>query len=272
MVVPLCMMVPMPVVRLAFKIDISKMEQAFHMGYREGTRFFICLQQAGRARNRICFTLWNMGWALGHWKWAIWKGAMGRPKLGVLFQQYFFTWDRTIASRLGCHTLAYCTMLIHHGTYLQILFYLTLLKGLWSCSQPWLTWTSKTFSFGLIFENMVFFCLSPKSKFLSSCVGALSLIMSSQAWCTNFFKFRGLEFKHVLLVEVYMKCESKSKKTWHSLTSEAFFHYMYKVIVFPSITLYQICTTLFPIVILLRLHVLLIKGACNHCKYGNQVL
>jgi hypothetical protein len=61
MVVPLCMMVPMPVVRLAFKIDISKMEQAFHMGYREGTRFFICLQQAGRARNKICFTLWNMG-------------------------------------------------------------------------------------------------------------------------------------------------------------------------------------------------------------------
>ncbi len=40
MVVPLCRMVPMLVVRLALKIDILKMEQAFHMGYREGDKVF----------------------------------------------------------------------------------------------------------------------------------------------------------------------------------------------------------------------------------------
>jgi len=38
--VPLCRMVPMPIVRHAFKIDILKMEHAFHMGYREGDKVF----------------------------------------------------------------------------------------------------------------------------------------------------------------------------------------------------------------------------------------
>jgi hypothetical protein len=36
--VPLCMMVPMPIVRPILNIDILKMEQAFHMGYREGNK------------------------------------------------------------------------------------------------------------------------------------------------------------------------------------------------------------------------------------------
>ncbi len=40
MVVPLCRMVPMLVVKHVFKIDILKMEQAFHMGYREGDKVF----------------------------------------------------------------------------------------------------------------------------------------------------------------------------------------------------------------------------------------
>ncbi len=37
--------------------------------------------------------------------------------------------------------IANCIVMIHLGTYLQIWFYSRLLKGLWSCSQPWLTWT-----------------------------------------------------------------------------------------------------------------------------------
>jgi hypothetical protein len=39
-VVPLCRMVPMLVVKHVFKIDILKMEHAFHMGYREGDKVF----------------------------------------------------------------------------------------------------------------------------------------------------------------------------------------------------------------------------------------
>jgi hypothetical protein len=39
MPIPLWRMVPMLVVRHTLKIDILKMEQAFHMGYK-GTRFF----------------------------------------------------------------------------------------------------------------------------------------------------------------------------------------------------------------------------------------
>jgi hypothetical protein len=38
--VPLCKMVPMLVVKPTFKIDILKMEHAFHMGYNEGDKVF----------------------------------------------------------------------------------------------------------------------------------------------------------------------------------------------------------------------------------------
>jgi hypothetical protein len=37
------------------------------------------------------------------------------------------------------------------------------------------------------------------------------------------------QFQNVLLTYVYKKCQYKSQKTWHSLTSKVFFPYMYKV-------------------------------------------
>ncbi len=40
MAIPLCRMVPMVVVRPTFKIDILKLEQAFHMGYKERDKVF----------------------------------------------------------------------------------------------------------------------------------------------------------------------------------------------------------------------------------------
>jgi hypothetical protein len=40
MVVPLCRMVPMLIVSYTFKIDILKMELAFHIGYKEGDKVF----------------------------------------------------------------------------------------------------------------------------------------------------------------------------------------------------------------------------------------
>jgi hypothetical protein len=51
----------------------------------------------------------------------------------------------------------------------------------------------------------------------------------------EFFKIQSIgiipleEFKEMLPAKVYKKCQSKSSKTWHSLNSEAFFEYMYKV-------------------------------------------
>jgi hypothetical protein len=38
--IPLCRMISMPIVHLAFKIDVLKMEQAFQIGYREGDKVF----------------------------------------------------------------------------------------------------------------------------------------------------------------------------------------------------------------------------------------
>jgi hypothetical protein len=40
MFIPLCRMIPMPVVKHALKIDILKMEHAFHNRYKEGDKMF----------------------------------------------------------------------------------------------------------------------------------------------------------------------------------------------------------------------------------------
>ncbi len=36
-------MVPMLIIKLTLKIDILKMEQAFHMGYKEGDKVFLLI-------------------------------------------------------------------------------------------------------------------------------------------------------------------------------------------------------------------------------------
>jgi hypothetical protein len=38
--IPLCKMILMPIVHLVLKINVLKMEQAFHFGYREGDKVF----------------------------------------------------------------------------------------------------------------------------------------------------------------------------------------------------------------------------------------
>ncbi len=38
--IPLCRMISMPIVHLAFKIDVLKMEHAFQTGYHEGDKVF----------------------------------------------------------------------------------------------------------------------------------------------------------------------------------------------------------------------------------------
>jgi len=45
----------------------------------------------------------------------------------------------------------------------------------------------------------------------------------------KFFQIQGIviiplkQLKDVLLIDIYKKCESKLRKTWHFLTSKAFF-------------------------------------------------
>jgi hypothetical protein len=37
-----------------------------------------------------------------------------------------------------------------------------------------------------------------------------------------------VQFKDVIIPNVYKKCENMSRKTWYSLTQHSFFDYMYK--------------------------------------------
>jgi len=154
-------------------------------GIRKGINLFIYFRQARKVRSRMFFYTMEHGMRPWSLRMSSLKRCCRKTQTWCASPtNCFLCGTRTTASKLGCHTLTYCTVMIHRGAYLQILFYSTLLKGLWSCSQPWQTWTSKTSSFWLIYEDMVFYFLSPKSDFSNSCVGVLSLTMSSQvgAW------------------------------------------------------------------------------------------
>jgi len=100
-----------------------------------GQGFYFFFNKLEGQKTRCFFALCNMGWALGCWEWVTWEGAMRKHKLGALLKQDVFLCGMgTTASKLGCHTLIDCIMMIHPSTYLQILFYSTLLKALWICS------------------------------------------------------------------------------------------------------------------------------------------
>ncbi len=55
--VPLCMMVSMPIVRPILKIEIWKMEHAFHMGHNEGDKVFKLSPMIGRVRRILLYTI-----------------------------------------------------------------------------------------------------------------------------------------------------------------------------------------------------------------------
>ncbi len=65
MAIPLCKMVPMSIVRLIFKIDILKMKQTFHMGYKERDKVFICFLRVGRVRSKMFFCTMEHGMNIG---------------------------------------------------------------------------------------------------------------------------------------------------------------------------------------------------------------
>jgi hypothetical protein len=70
-----------------------------------------------------------------------------------------------------------------------------------------------------------------------------NLTMCSQGSCMNFSNIQFIgniplkQFQTIIPMDVFKKCQNKSHKTWHSLTLEAFFYYMYKVnnLLFPII-------------------------------------
>jgi hypothetical protein len=118
MVVALCQMVSMMVVRPALKIDILKMEQAFHMGYKEGDKVFYLSLMSWKGKEQNVFLhsgTWDEHWVIEmnnlkrcYKKTQSWCASPTRC---------FLCGTRTTTSRVGCHTLADCTMMIHPSTY-----------------------------------------------------------------------------------------------------------------------------------------------------------
>jgi len=114
--VPLCRMVPMLVVRLALKIDILKMEQAFHMGYREGDEVFYLFPTSWKGEEQnvsLHIGTSNEYWVIENERFQ--KVLREDSNLVHFSNKIFLCGMGTTAFRLGCHTLADCTVMIHSG-------------------------------------------------------------------------------------------------------------------------------------------------------------
>jgi hypothetical protein len=89
-------------------------------------------------------------------------------------------------------------------------------------------------------KNMVFFFFG-KVWFFKFMCPLLSLIMSSQSWCKNSFKLKGLESylwsnSRMFYMYTFLRNVRASQRRLGIPILEGFFYYMYKVIVFPFIT------------------------------------
>ncbi len=103
--VPLCKIIPMPIVKSILKIDILKMELGFHMGYMERDNVFLSIfNKLEGWGGGCCFTQWYMGRTLVPWKSTTWEGATWQPTPCVLFQQNVFCMGQE-PSHLGLDVL-----------------------------------------------------------------------------------------------------------------------------------------------------------------------
>ncbi len=94
MPIPFCHMIPMPVVKSTLKINILKMEQAFHGGYREGDKvFYVSLtNQQGGVESTSNYELeWNSQWKFENDRFE----EFLNPNLDLqkLSHKMFFVWD-----------------------------------------------------------------------------------------------------------------------------------------------------------------------------------
>ncbi len=105
MAIPLCRMVPMLVVKLAFKIDMLKIEQAFHMGYKEGDKVFICLQLVGRVKSKMFICTMEHGMNIGLLTISDLRRCYRKTQTQCVSPtRSFLCGTGTTIYRLGCHT------------------------------------------------------------------------------------------------------------------------------------------------------------------------
>jgi hypothetical protein len=90
--------------------------------------------------------------------------------------------------------------------------------ALWSCSWPWLIWTSKFSTFLDFFESATIMFLSNVSFIELICRG-LEFDHVKPCLLHEFFHIQGIgiiplkQLKYVLPTNMYKKCESKLRKT-----------------------------------------------------------
>ncbi len=118
MYVPLCKMVPMPIVRPTLEIDILKFEPAFHMGYKEGDKVFY-LSLTNQQGEEEDVTLYNNTWdehqlLENDLFEKVIQTLRASPTKCCLYGM------GTPTSKPGYLTLTNCIVMIHLGTYLLI--------------------------------------------------------------------------------------------------------------------------------------------------------
>ncbi len=92
--IPLCQMIPMLVVRLALKIDILKMKQAFHDGYKEGNKVFFVSSTnwQGGVESIVGYEMeWNSQWKSKNDRFE--EFLHSNLNLKKFSHKTFFVWD-----------------------------------------------------------------------------------------------------------------------------------------------------------------------------------
>jgi hypothetical protein len=130
-------------------VDLLFVHITFISNIRKETRFFTYFLWTRRVRRRMLLYKMTHGVNIGSLRMIDLRRCYSTTQTLCDFPTKHFLYGMgTVTSKAWMpNTLVDCTIMIHPDTYLLIQFYLTHLMGLWSCSQPWLTWTNKYSTF-----------------------------------------------------------------------------------------------------------------------------
>jgi len=93
--IPLCIMISMPMVRPTLKIDVLKMEQAFHMGYREGDKVFYVFATNWQGEEALVDAYeegWDQHWKVVNDEFEVF--LKGDPYFSKFSRRMFHVWDK----------------------------------------------------------------------------------------------------------------------------------------------------------------------------------
>ncbi len=228
-----------------------KMEHAFQMGLEKATKCSTSFPQTRRGTRNCCKSHLWMGHSLEGCECIIWGSNQFGCKFAEVHWESVFCVGQEpsaisldaiyIKSSLGRPLLAHCNWFRHvwydrgpcptpyyNDKHEQVRFILNTINF----KFPILYY----FQFAL-FQLLVLCTCIEIEVFFQFCFNPMFIKFDNvkPSLVHDFFHIQNIkmiplvQFKDVIFLDVYKRCENKSEKMWYSLTQKSFFYYMYKV-------------------------------------------